>query len=152
MPLPGDRQGQCRTLEERHDRRKTIFETRADNDVQQMKMGSLNSTIMSVLLRHFFVESVRNQQLVTNPEYVTTRPISELICGPGVCRLCTGRGEQVEPVLVSSATLSLFYIIWYWHGRGLRRGGGRWSVCRFLFYTNDVDGRYSRVAKEGKES
>ena len=115
-------------------------------------MGSLSSTIVSGLLRHFFAEFVRNQQLVTNPEYVTTRPTSELTCGPGVCRLCTGRGEQAEPVLVLSETLSLFYIVWYWHGRGLERGGDRWSVYRRLFYADDVDRRYSRVAEEGKES
>ena len=66
------------TLEEKNDMRKTIFETRADKDAQQTKIGSLSPTIMLVLRRHFFAESVRNPQLVPNPEYVMTRPTSEL--------------------------------------------------------------------------
>ena len=140
------------TLEEKNDMRKTIFETRADKDAQQMKIGSLSPTIMPVLRRHFFAESVRNPQLVPNPEYVTTRPTSELTGGPGVHNTCNGRGELADPVSISSETLSLFYIVWYWHGQGLGREGDRRSICRFLFYPNDVDGRHSSLAEEGTES
>ena len=140
------------TLEEKNDMRKTIFETRADKDAQQMKIGSLSPTIMSVLRRHFFAESVRNPQLVSTPEYVTTRPTSELTGGPDVRNTCNGRGELVDPVSISSETLSLSYIVWYWHGQGLGRGGNRRSIRRFLFYPNDVDGRYSRVAEEGTDT
>ena len=87
-----------------------------------------------------------------NPEYITTRPTPEFTCELGVRRTCTGRGEQADPILISSETLSLFYIVLYWYRRGLEREGDRRSVCRFLFCAGDVDGRYSRVAKERTES
>ena len=58
----------------------------------------------------------------------------------------------MEPVLSYSKTPLLLDLVRYRHGRTLLRGGCGWHICRIVFYTADVDSRYSRVAEEGKES